>query len=217
MLDSILLANHVLKTRFLGWNRVCKSWVPALKNQRPFSTSFFLLLLQLKNHDPSTNIEAALRIKLKKEEEGRTRERERKRPAPRRRTTFPIRRTIVDSPLWWEQVVHSCKLQGHIKYKWEGYLGDVGLSRYPSTRHPTPLWQNREGLAPQSGQNYLMAGQVPTTNISCDLKQLYNYHLSFCQYFLISWFGWNYKAIILVRMPRMHPFKYVMVYKILAK
>ena len=78
MLDSILLANHVLKTWFLGWNWVCKSRVPALKNQRPFSTSFYLLLLQLKNHDPSTNIKAALRIKLKKEEEGRIRERERK-------------------------------------------------------------------------------------------------------------------------------------------
>jgi len=23
-------------------------------------------------------------------------------------------------------VVHSCKLQGHIKHKWEGYLGNVG-------------------------------------------------------------------------------------------
>ena len=23
-------------------------------------------------------------------------------------------------------VVHSCKLQGHIKHEWEGYLGDVG-------------------------------------------------------------------------------------------
>ena len=35
-------------------------------------------------------------------------------------------------------VVHSCKLQGHIKHEWEGYLGDVGLGRYPSMRHPTP-------------------------------------------------------------------------------
>ena len=35
-------------------------------------------------------------------------------------------------------VVHSCKLQGHIKHELEGYLGDVGLGRYPSTRHPTP-------------------------------------------------------------------------------
>ena len=25
-------------------------------------------------------------------------------------------------------VVHSCKLQGHIKHEWEGYLGDVGQS-----------------------------------------------------------------------------------------
>ena len=23
-------------------------------------------------------------------------------------------------------VVHSCKLQGHIKHEWEGHLGDVG-------------------------------------------------------------------------------------------
>ena len=35
-------------------------------------------------------------------------------------------------------VVHSCKLQGHIKHEWEGYLGDVGLGCYPSMRHPTP-------------------------------------------------------------------------------
>ena len=42
------------------------------------------------------------------------------------------------SPAMCVVVVHSCKLQGHIKHEWEGYLGDVGLGRYPSTRHPTP-------------------------------------------------------------------------------
>ena len=39
--------------------------------------------------------------------------------------------------LWVVVVVHSCKLQGHIKHEWESYLGNVGLGRYPSTRHPT--------------------------------------------------------------------------------
>ena len=55
-------------------------------------------------------------------------------------------------------VVHSCKLQGHITHEWEGYLGDEGLGCYPSTRHPTPLWQIREGLAPQSWQKLLNGG-----------------------------------------------------------
>ena len=62
-------------------------------------------------------------------------------------------------------VVHSSKLHGHIKHEWEGYLGDVGLGCYPNMRHTTPLRQIREGLAPQSGQNCLMAGQVPTNII----------------------------------------------------
>ena len=69
----------------------------------------------------------------------------------------------VDQTEKWKRethavVVHSCKLQGHIKHEWEGYLGDVGLGRYPSTRHPTPSWQNHEGLAPQSGQTLLNGG-----------------------------------------------------------
>ena len=62
-------------------------------------------------------------------------------------------------------VVHSCKLQGHIKHEWEGYLGDVGqrCKAKKSWRSwtPTPSWQIREGLAPQSGQT-LLNGRAST-------------------------------------------------------
>ena len=79
-------------------------------------------------------------------------------------------------------VVHSCKLHWHIKHEWEGYLVDVGLGRYPSMRHPAPSWQNREGLAPQSGQSCLMAGQVPTTDLSlsrstCPFPSIFDHSL----------------------------------------
>ena len=77
MLDSILLTNCALKTRFPKGNRVCKSQVLALKNQR---TSFFLLLLQLKNHDLiSIGIGVALGIKKRKRKRKKKKENQRKR------------------------------------------------------------------------------------------------------------------------------------------
>ena len=90
-----MLANRVLKTRFLGGNQVCKSRVPALKNQRPYSllsSSFFLLLLQLKNHDLSTGIGVALGIKKRKRKQKG--ELEKKRESKDR----------PNSPLKWGQV-----------------------------------------------------------------------------------------------------------------
>ena len=78
------------------------------KPKTPLSTSFFLLLLQLKNHDLSTGIGGALGINKKKKRKKRG-ELEKKRESkdrlvPRRTATFPIRRATTDSPLRWEQV-----------------------------------------------------------------------------------------------------------------
>ena len=64
---------------------------------------------------------------------------------------------------WEMEKGNSCSsgtlMQAPRAYKaWVGGLGDVGLGRYSSTRHPTPSWQNHEGLVPQSGQTLLNGG-----------------------------------------------------------
>ena len=73
---------------------------------------------------------------------------------------------------WVGGLLRRC---GTLKHEWEGYLGDVGLQRCgvkgykakPLARRsvhpedPTPSWQIREGLAPQSGQT-LLNGRAST-------------------------------------------------------
>ena len=53
-------------------------------------------------------------------------------------------------------------LQEHIKHELEGYLGDVGLGRYPSTRHPTLRDKSMRAWLPKMDKHCLMAGQIPT-------------------------------------------------------
>ena len=40
-------------------------------------------------------------------------------------------------------MVHSCKLQGHIKHEWEGYLGDVGQIQ-PLCNKTLRVWLSEE-------------------------------------------------------------------------
>ena len=66
-------------------------------------------------------------------------------------------------------VVHSCKLQGHIKHEWEGYLGNVG-QRCKAKNGEDP-WlpplcdKSVRAWLPKADKHCLMAGQVPTINI----------------------------------------------------
>ena len=69
----------------------------------------------------------------------------------------------VDQTEKWKRethavVVHSCKLQGHIKHEWKGYLGDVGLGRYSSTRHPPLHDKTMRAWFPKADKHCLMAG-----------------------------------------------------------
>ena len=54
-------------------------------------------------------------------------------------------------------VVHSCLLQGLIKYEWGASLADVGL--HLESSHTWYWEQNRAGLAPQSGQTSLQVAR----------------------------------------------------------
>ena len=63
-------------------------------------------------------------------------------------------------------VVHSCKLQGHIKHEWEGYLGGVGQRCKAKNGKDPGLPPLREksvrAWLPKANKHCLMAGQVPT-------------------------------------------------------
>ena len=67
-------------------------------------------------------------------------------------------------------VVHSCKLQGHIKHEWEGYLGDVGQRCKAKSGEDPELPPLRDksvrAWLPKVDKHCLMARQVPIAIIS---------------------------------------------------
>ena len=68
-------------------------------------------------------------------------------------------------------MVHSCKLQGHIKHEWEGYLGDVGqrCKAKNGEDHGLPPLRDKSVRAwlPKVDKYCLMAGQVLTLKGMC--------------------------------------------------
>ena len=68
------------------------------------------------------------------------------------------------------QDLQSCKLQGHIKHEWEGYLGDVGqrCKAKNGEDHGLPPLRDKSVRAwlPKVNKHCLMAGQVPTLSNS---------------------------------------------------
>ena len=61
---------------------------------------------------------------------------------------------------------YSCKLQGHIKHEWEGYLGDMGQRcKAKNGEDPgLPPFHDKSVRAwlPKADKHCLMAEQVPT-------------------------------------------------------
>ena len=78
-------------------------------------------------------------------------------------------------------VVHSCKLQGHIKHEWEDYLGDVGqrckAKNGEDPRLPPLRDKSVRAWLPKADKHCLMAEHVPTIALLVGYLVM---HIYFC-------------------------------------